>query len=97
MISNLIARYEAVSLELQNAIQSENHEKMKKIDHRIVEIWDDIISFQPMDLNETIILAKFLITRLAGQEEPGENGQQVRDKLLQVIISTAADKTTGKK
>ncbi len=97
MISNLIAQYEAMSLELHNAIQSEDHEEMKKVDHRIVGIWNDILSFQPMDLNETAILAEFLITRLTGQGELGGSGQQVRDRLLQVIVSTAADKTTGKK
>ena len=91
VIVELIELYESLQLELREAIRREEDEKIEALDTTIQDVFDRILDHVPGGLDERLALTDFLLNFLDRMSRPSPLAQAVKDKILKLVRSDAAN------
>ena len=85
MQKELLRKYFALKARIEQAIPEDNLAELREYDQKLGETWTEILSCQPGNREERLILATFLIDQIEPNRHSPTILDQIRKKLLELL------------
>ena len=85
MLSPLITQYCQISKKIELALAADDSNLVSELDTNLLQIWDQLIQFETLNINDRRMLAEFLIDQLIELESTSANTQRIKEKILSMF------------
>jgi len=93
-LADLIEEYLSTGEELRTAIEQNSTELVQQLDHRMSALFDTLLNFSPMNVEDALELTKFLLERLVLAGEETTLSEQKKAKIVS-IVEAGFDRNAG--